>query len=70
MAQNKVQVALNYREKYLDERWNKLDILEKEELMNFWENNGMYKLYEINDDEYQEYIDWVIEFRLNEKEEK
>jgi len=69
MAKNEVQVALNYREKILDKRWKELDILEKEEMMNFWETNPIGKLNEINDDEYQEYIDWVIEFRLNGKEE-
>ena len=70
MAQNKVQVALNYREKILDKRWKELDILEKEEMMNFYETNSIGKLNEINDEEYEEYIDWVKEFRLNRKEEE
>ena len=70
MAINKVQAALNYREKHLDRRWKELDILEKEELMNFWETNPMGKLNEINDEEYEEYIDCVKEFRLNRKEER
>ena len=69
MAQNKVQVALNYREKILDKRWKELDILEKEEMMNFYETNSIGRLNEINDEEYEEYIDWVKEFRLNQKEE-